>query len=32
MGKELALSTFQEARLSYHPIAQKMVAADLQLS
>lgn len=32
MGKELARTTFEEARASYHPIAQKMVAADLGLS
>ncbi|GAX73644.1 hypothetical protein CEUSTIGMA_g1095.t1 [Chlamydomonas eustigma] len=31
MGKDLALQTFSEARASYHPIAQKMVAADLGL-
>lgn len=32
MGRQLALDTFQAARASYHPIAQKMVAADLGLS
>lgn len=30
MGKELAVQTLKEARQSYHPIAAKMVAADLQ--
>ena len=29
MGKEAALQTFKEAGGSYHPIAAKMVAADL---
>ena len=29
MGRELALGTFAAARASYHPIAQKMVGADL---
>ncbi len=31
MGRALALSTFEEVRASYHPIASKMVAADLGL-
>ena len=31
MGKEVAMSTFKECRASYHPIAQKMVGADLGL-
>jgi leukotriene-A4 hydrolase len=31
MGRDLALKTFSEVRASYHPIAQKMVAADLGL-
>ena len=31
MGKETAVQTFKEARSSYHPIAAKMVAADLQV-
>jgi len=31
MGKQLALDTFTANRASYHPIAQKMVAADLGL-
>ena len=32
IGKQLALDTFKEARTSYHPIAAKMVAADLKLT
>eukprot|EP00955_Chlamydomonas_euryale_P039333 351361-Chlamydomonas_euryale.AAC.1 len=32
MGKQMATETFQEARDSYHPIAQKMVAVDLELA
>ncbi len=31
MGKDMAVQTFKEARQSYHPIAAKMVAADLQV-
>jgi hypothetical protein len=31
MGKDVAVQTFKEARQSYHPIAAKMVAADLQV-
>lgn len=31
MGKQAALDTFQEAGRSYHPIAAKMVAADLSV-
>ncbi|KAK9817160.1 hypothetical protein WJX72_010543 [[Myrmecia] bisecta] len=31
-GKQLALETFRDARSGYHPIAAKMVAADLQVS
>jgi leukotriene-A4 hydrolase len=31
MGRQLALDTFTACRASYHPIAQKMVAADLGL-
>jgi leukotriene-A4 hydrolase len=31
MGRQLALDTFAAHRASYHPIAQKMVAADLGL-
>lgn len=31
MGKELALSTFKANRKSYHGIAQKMVAKDLEI-
>jgi hypothetical protein len=30
-ARDAALSTFQENRLQYHPIASKMVAADLKL-
>ena len=30
--KQVALNTFREARSGYHPIAAKMVAADLGLS
>ncbi len=29
MGRQLALDTFAEVGGSYHPIAKKMVAADL---
>ena len=31
MGKEVAVQTFKECRHTYHPIAAKMVAADLQV-
>ena len=31
MGKQAALDTFKEAGGSYHPIAAKMVAADLSV-
>lgn len=31
MGKDIAVQTFQESRQSYHPIAAKMVAADLHV-
>lgn len=31
MGKDVAVQTFQESRQSYHPIAAKMVAADLNV-
>ena len=31
MGKQAALDTFKEAGSSYHPIAAKMVAADLNV-
>lgn len=31
MGKDVAIQTFKEACQSYHPIAAKMVAADLQV-
>lgn len=31
MGKSIAVQTFQESRQSYHPIAAKMVAADLHV-
>ena len=31
MGKDLAVQTFKESCKSYHPIAAKMVAADLQV-
>jgi leukotriene-A4 hydrolase len=31
MGRQLALDTFTQCRAAYHPIAQKMVAADLGL-
>lgn len=30
--KQLALDTFKKVSKKYHPIAQKMVAVDLQLS
>lgn len=32
MGKDIAVQTFQESRQSYHPIAAKMVAADLHVN
>lgn len=32
MGKQVALDTFKKCESSYHPIAQKMVGADLQLA
>lgn len=32
MGKQLAVDTFLKHRPGYHPIAQKMVAADLGIS
>lgn len=31
MGRQLAVDTFKRCEAGYHPIAQKMVAADLQL-
>ena len=31
MGKDVAVQTFQGSRQSYHPIAAKMVAADLHI-
>jgi leukotriene-A4 hydrolase len=30
MGKQAAVDTFQEAKDTYHPIAKKMLAQDLQ--
>lgn len=32
MGRQAALDIFREAQAGYHPIARKMVAADLGLS
>lgn len=32
MGREAALKAFEANRAAYHPIAQKMVAADLGVS
>jgi leukotriene-A4 hydrolase len=31
VGKEAALEQFKKVRATYHPIAQKMVASDLEL-
>lgn len=31
MGRDIAVQTFQEFRQTYHPIAAKMVAADLHV-